>query len=155
MICYRLRCAAGHEFEGWYRDSATFAQLQAGGFLSCPECGHADVQQALMAPAITKNRSDAPVSGPISESPVASAPERVASAGLPDQMVAAFQKIRQAVESRCENVGDRFAEEALRMHHKEAPERGIYGQASEEDRAMLAEEGVDVLSIPWVRRADG
>ncbi|OAG76769.1 hypothetical protein Amal_02544 [Acetobacter malorum] len=155
MICYRLRCAAGHEFEGWYRDSATFAQLQAGGFLSCPECGHADVQQALMAPAITKNRSDAPVSGPIPESPVASAPEKVASAGLPDQMVAAFQKIRQAVETGCENVGDRFAEEALRMHHKEAPERGIYGQASEEDRTMLAEEGVDVLSIPWVRRADG
>ncbi|GBQ06671.1 DUF1178 family protein [Acetobacter cerevisiae] len=155
MICYRLRCAAGHEFEGWYRDSATFAQLQAGGFLSCPECGHADVQQALMAPAISKKCSDSPAPRQSPESSVEGATEKAASAVLPDQMVAAFQKIRQAVETGCENVGDRFAEEALRMHHKEAPERGIYGQASEEDRSMLADEGVDVLSIPWVRRADG
>lgn len=155
MICYRLRCAAGHEFEGWYRDSVTFAQLQAGGFLSCPECGHADVQQALMAPAIAKKCSDSLAPRQSPEGSVEGAKEKPASAVLPDQMVAAFQKIRQAVETGCENVGDRFAEEALRMHHKEAPERGIYGQASEEDRSMLAEEGVDVLSIPWVRRADG
>lgn len=154
MICYRLCCAAGHEFEGWYRDSATFAQLQAGGFLSCPECGHADVQQALMAPAIAKSRSDGPLPRQSPEASVEGTTEKPASAVLPDQMVAAFQKIRQAVETGCENVGDRFAEEALRMHRKEAPERGIYGQASEEERSMLAEEGVDVLSIPWVRRAD-
>ncbi|MFE8872949.1 DUF1178 family protein [Acetobacter persici] len=150
MICYRLRCAAGHEFEGWYRDSAAFAQLQAGGFLSCPDCGHTDVQQALMAPAIAKKRGTVPAGS------VADASARQpASAVVPDKMIAALQKIRQAVEVGCENVGDRFAQEALRMHHKEAPERGIYGHASEEDRAVLAEEGVHVLNIPWVRRADG
>lgn len=155
MICYRLRCARGHEFEGWYRDSATFAQLQTGGFLSCPECGDADVQQALMAPAITKNRGKTPPARqPLAALPKGAA-EQPGDTVLPDQMVATFQKIRQAVEARCENVGDSFAEEALRIHHKEAPERGIYGQASVEDRSMLAEEGVDVLSIPWVRRADG
>lgn len=121
MICYRLRCAAGHEFEGWYRDSATFAQLQAGGFLSCPECGHADVQQALMAPAIAKKRSEVPAPRQIPEVPSENTGEKPVSPVLPDQMVAAFQKIRQAVETGCENVGDRFAEEALRMHHKKAP----------------------------------
>ncbi|GAN68897.1 DUF1178 family protein [Acetobacter orleanensis] len=146
MICYRLRCRTGHEFEGWYRDSATFAQLQAGGLLSCPECGNADVQQALMAPAIARQSRTAQAE---------TVAEKPAGAVLPDQMLAALQKIRQAVEAGCDNMGSRFAEEALRIHHKEAPERGIYGQASEEDRAMLAEEGVTTLTIPWVRRADG
>lgn len=146
MICYRLRCGAGHEFEGWYRDSTTFTQLQGDGFLSCPECGNADVQQALMAPAIARQSRTLPPE---------TAAEKQSGPALPDQMVALLQKIRQAVETGCENVGDRFAEEALRIHHKEAPERGIYGQASEEDRAMLAEEGVTILNIPWVRRADG
>ncbi|KXV61599.1 hypothetical protein AD948_01170, partial [Acetobacter senegalensis] len=54
MICYRLQCENGHAFEGWYRDSATFVQLQQNGFLNCPECGTSDVRQALMAPAIAK-----------------------------------------------------------------------------------------------------
>ena len=52
MICYRLRCADGHQFEGWYRDSATFSRLREAGMLSCAECGMAAVDQAPMAPAI-------------------------------------------------------------------------------------------------------
>ncbi|MCX2560307.1 DUF1178 family protein [Acetobacter farinalis] len=154
MICYRLRCGRGHEFEGWYRNSATFAQLQADGFLSCPECGHADIQQALMAPAIAKGRE---VSAPAPQDaapPAGMVKDQPGRPVLPDQLVAALQKMRQVVEERCENVENRFAEEALRIHHKEAPERGIYGHASEEERIMLEEEGVDVLSIPWVRPAD-
>lgn len=148
MICYRLHCSAGHEFEGWYRDSATFTQLQASGFLSCPECGSAEVRQALMAPAIARQRGTAPT-GQTGRA------EQAEGAALPDQMVAALQKIRRVVEAECENVGDRFAEEALQIHHKAAPARGIYGHASEADRVMLEEEGVNVLTIPWVRPADG
>ncbi|GAL96753.1 hypothetical protein AA0312_1861 [Acetobacter tropicalis NRIC 0312] len=153
MICYRLQCVNSHAFEGWYRDSATFAHLQKEGFLSCPECGTSDVQQALMAPAIAKGglnrRSDKPEK-PVSE-PAVQGP---AGRGMPDKVLIAFQKIRQAVEQNCENMGDRFAEEAVRIHHGEAPERGIYGNATERDHEMLREEGVDVVAIPWVRRTD-
>lgn len=107
-----------------------------------------------MAPAIAKGRE---VSAPAPQDaapPAGMVKDQPGRPVLPDQLVAALQKMRQVVEERCENVENRFAEEALRIHHKEAPERGIYGHASEEERIMLEEEGVDVLSIPWVRPAD-
>lgn len=73
---------------------------------------------------------------------------------MPDKVMVAFQKMRQAVEQNCENMGDRFATEAVRIHHGEAPKRGIYGNATERERTMLREEGVDVVAVPWVKRPE-
>lgn len=159
MICYQLCCANDHHFEGWYRDSAAFAQLQQKGLLGCPHCGVSDVRQALMAPAITKGRSgEKQPARPADNQPVSQETDQnvvpVQRAPLSDQMIVAFQKIRQTVEQNCENMGDRFAKEAVRIHHGEAEERGIYGTATEKEQNMLREEGVDVLTVPWVRRAD-
>lgn len=154
MICYRLQCENGHAFEGWYRDSATFVQLQQNGFLSCPECGTSDVRQALMAPAIAKGGKSGGAAEHESAPTSAPATQAAGGAGIPDKVLVAFQKMRQVVEQNCENMGDRFAEEAVRIHHGEAPERGIYGNATERDHEMLREEGVDVVAIPWVRRSD-
>ncbi|MFT8854554.1 DUF1178 family protein [Acetobacter orientalis] len=151
MICYRLVCAHEHSFEGWYKDSATFARLQENGLLSCPDCGTSDVKQALMAPAIAKGRS---AQAPTKE--VVPAPQETSTQGsnVPDKVMVAFQKMRQAVEQNCENMGDRFATEAVRIHHGEAPKRGIYGNATERERTMLREEGVDVVAVPWVKRPE-
>ncbi|BBC78538.1 DUF1178 family protein [Acetobacter orientalis] len=151
MICYRLVCVHEHSFEGWYKDSATFARLQENGLLSCPDCGTSDVKQALMAPAIAKGRS---AQAPTKE--VAPAPQETPTQGsnVPDKVMVAFQKMRQAVEQNCENMGDRFATEAVRIHHGEAPKRGIYGNATERERTMLREEGVDVVAVPWVKRPE-
>lgn len=151
MICYRLVCVHEHSFEGWYKDSATFARLQENGLLSCPDCGTSDVKQALMAPAIAKGRS---AQAPTKE--VTPAPQETPTQGsnVPDKVMVAFQKMRQAVEQNCENMGDRFATEAVRIHHGEAPKRGIYGNATERERTMLREEGVDVVAVPWVKRPE-
>ncbi|MFT8563084.1 MAG: DUF1178 family protein [Acetobacter orientalis] len=151
MICYRLVCVHEHSFEGWYKDSATFARLQENGLLSCPDCGTSDVKQALMAPAIAKGRS---AQAPTKE--VVPAPQETPTQGsnVPDKVMVAFQKMRQAVEQNCENMGDRFATEAVRIHHGEAPKRGIYGNATERERTMLREEGVDVVAVPWVKRPE-
>lgn len=151
MICYRLVCVHEHSFEGWYNDSATFARLQENGLLSCPDCGTSDVRQALMAPAIAKGRS---AQAPTKE--VVPAPQETPTQGsnVPDKVMVAFQKMRQAVEQNCENMGDRFATEAVRIHHGEAPKRGIYGNATERERTMLREEGVDVVAVPWVKRPE-
>lgn len=153
MICYKLVCGRDHAFEGWYKDSATFVKLQAQALLSCPECGISDVRQALMAPAIAKNRPGNAGFKKILASEGAAIQTRQESA-LPDTVMVALQKIRQVVEQNCENVGDNFATEVVRIHHGEAPERGIYGSTTPSERAMLREEGVDVVSIPWVKRPE-
>lgn len=154
MICYRLRCQHDHQFEGWYKDSATFAMLQQKGLLACPECGDAEVQQALMAPAIAKSGVVAPQAERSAPPPEPGGQMPDMGKGISDQAVVALQKMRHAVEQNCENMKDQFAREALRIHHGEAPERGIYGSATEHEQDMLREEGVNVLALPWVRRAD-
>lgn len=73
---------------------------------------------------------------------------------VPDVVMAVLRKIRQEVESRCENVGDRFADEALQMHRGDMEERGIYGTMSEAERELLEDEGVAVQHVPWVARAE-
>lgn len=170
MICYRLHCAEGHLFEGWYKDSATFARLREAGLLSCAECGSARVDQAPMAPAIVSStRRAEPVLPPRDEA--AHAPDAAntgaGDGGLPaqgeqggmavseaDKMLGAMRQMRALVEKHCENVGEHFAREALRIHHGEAPERGIYGDVSAKDREMLQDEGVAFHAIPWVSKTD-
>ena len=173
MICYRLHCATGHEFEGWYKDSQTFTRLQGMGLLSCPECGDTRIQQVLAAPAILKGSShrsssvshsdsDSPTdsqSSPSSTSaalPAKTAPNKEARSApcLPDALVGVMQRVREVIEKNCDHVGKNFAEEALRMHQGKAQKRNIYGDVSETDRELLESEGVPFQTIPWVRKAD-
>ena len=173
MIHYQLRCGDGHAFEGWFKDSAAF-DLQAGtGLLSCPACGTTEVGRGLMAPAVRTRRARAPAGttdGPAptpqvadggaagaQASPPAEPGTRVAeqnSVPLPDELRAVLQKVRAHVERNCDDVGDQFAAEALRMHRGKAAIRGIYGNASETDRETLADEGVDIMQIPWLKPAE-
>ncbi|MFH7810557.1 MULTISPECIES: DUF1178 family protein [Acetobacter] len=155
MICYRLRCAHDHVFEGWYKDSSTFAMLRQKSLLSCPACGTSSVDQAPMAPAIVGRASERlPQSDP-APTPDMAAPQVPATGhilpGLPDAMLSALRDVRRRIEENCENVGNRFADEALRIHYGEAPERGIYGEMSQTQREELEEEGVAFHSVPWVR----
>lgn len=169
MICYRLHCAIGHEFEGWYKDSQTFSRLQNAGLLSCPECGDTRIKQALVAPAILKGKGakstgthhtgdEKPLSASSlkssSHSPLSQKQNPSQSGRVPDALVGAMQRMREVIEKNCDHVGKNFAQEALRMHHGQAPRRNIYGDVSESDRELLESEGVSFQTIPWVRKAD-
>jgi hypothetical protein len=174
VIRYLLRCGEGHEFDGWFPGSAAFDEQTRRRLLSCPQCGIGDVTRALMAPAIQTRAfqpaSGQPISGrsssgqpssgqpslgrPSSGHAPSSPPPPAEGSVIPAVAMAALQKLRQHVEQHCENLGDRFAEEALKIHRGEGEARGIYGQASEEDRHRLADEGVEIMALPWVRRAD-
>ncbi len=144
MIHYQLRCAEGHEFEGWFRDSVAFDEQSGRGLLSCPQCGGTEVRRGLMAPLVGANRDAAKLV----------APQTLPPAAVPDQLRAALQRMRAEIERRCDDVGDGFAEAARRLHHGEEPPRGIYGQASEVEREALADEGIEVMCIPWLPRAE-
>ncbi len=143
MIHYQLRCAGGHEFEGWFKDSATFEVQAEQGLLSCPRCGTPEVARGLMAPVVRTRPAGTPVAAPMTP-----------TAPLPDGIRAALQRVRAEVERTCEDMGDRFADEAIRMSRGEAEERGIYGNASDEDREALADEGIEVTRIPWLKPAE-
>ena len=135
MILFTLRCAAGHEFEGWFRDGDGFEAQQKAGEIACPLCGDAEVEKAVMAPRIGRSRDKTPTVSPA-------------------QMRAALVELRRQVETNCDYVGERFAEEARRIHHGEADPHGIYGEASADESRELAEEGIAVGRIPWISPTD-
>ena len=148
MIHYQLRCADGHDFEGWFRDSAGFGDQATRGLLSCPQCGSTRVDRALMAPSVRTGRKPAPEARPT--------PEARDAVAMPDELRAALQRLRADVERKCDDVGDGFADAARRLHDQGPGDqaRGIYGQASEPEREALAEEGIEIMRIPWLPRAE-
>ena len=162
MIHYTLHCGNGHDFDGWFRDSAAFDHQARLGLLECPACGDARVSRALMAPAVVKPRTgrqpvplhEQPSAGPVPAHPQPS-PPAVAAAQVPAQVFAALQRLRAEVEKNCDYVGPAFPDVAMGIHRGEIEPRGIYGEASPDDADRLAEEGVNVARIPWVPRADG
>ena len=135
MILFTLRCAAGHEFEGWFRDGDGFEAQQKAGEITCPQCGDSQVEKALMAPNITRSRGKTPALSPA-------------------QLRAALVELRRQVETNCDYVGERFAEEARKIHYGEADPHGIYGEASADESRELAEEGIEVGRIPWISPTD-
>ncbi len=155
MIHYQLRCGDGHGFEGWFRDSTAFEDQAARGLLSCPQCGVLKVDRALMAPSVRTSRDQSRAPQPQSETR--------ATAVLPDEIRAALQRLRGDIERHCDDVGAGFADAARRLHDGKPvsgapasghPPRGIYGQATGPEREALAEEGIEVMRIPWLPRAE-
>lgn len=136
MIRYTLVCGGGHEFEGWFRNSAVFDEQAARAELSCPHCGSTEVAKGIMGPNITTGRS---------RDAAAERRQRYVHAQHLRQMVAAW---RAHVEKTCDYVGERFPEEARRIHAGETEERGIYGEASVEEAKELIEEGVPIAPLP-------
>ncbi len=139
MIRYALVCTAGHEFEGWFPGiDACDAQLDKG-MVTCPDCGSAEVQKALMAPSVSTRKDD----GGLKKHAMALAVHRA-------KLVA----LREHVEQNFENVGEKFPEEARRIHYGETERRDIYGEASLDDARELIEEGVEVAPLPGPSRTD-
>lgn len=145
MILYDLRCKTGHEFEAWFRDSAAYDKQRKAGAVLCPLCGDKKVEKALMAPAVGKKGNSRTPSAPAAPSP------DVAKMAEAMQLL---RQLRKQVEENCDYVGPKFAEEARRIHYKEAEPRGIYGEATKEESESLSEEGIEVGQIPWVPPQD-
>ena len=153
MICFSLHCGNDHTFEGWFRDGASFDRQAEEGSVACPTCGDSTVRKAMMAPAVVRSAVRvvaAPVATPVAVDP-AQMPDHAKAA----VMMAMLRKMREHVEENFENVGERFPEEARRIHYGEADEREIFGQASLEEAKELVEEGIAIRPLPDLPKLDG
>ena len=139
MIRYALTCENGHRFDSWFGGSQAFETLRAADAVLCPECGSAAVEKALMTPQVaTARKKDAKQ-------------EKVrlaANHGMRAEAVAAMRKIRDHVTENADYVGDKFPEEARKIHYEEAEKRGIYGEATQDEAKALVEEGVEFHPLP-------
>jgi len=146
MILYTLNCAKGHQFDSWFANSGAFDRQQKRGLLSCPVCGTTKVAKAIMAPSLAKP-AKRPAPAKSGKEPGAPRPatQRVAAHG---ELAAAMRKLRAEIEAHSEYVGPRFCEEARKIHHEEAPARGIHGEATAEEARALREEGIEFFPLP-------
>jgi hypothetical protein len=136
VIQYSLQCAKGHSFDAWFKNAAAYDEQKARGIVSCAVCGDGQVEKAPMAPAVARTDHE----------------RRTVAAVHPEaaKIREMLRGYRRKVMSEADNVGDRFAEEARKIHFEEVEARGIYGQASQDEIAALIEDGVDFMPLPDV-----
>jgi hypothetical protein len=151
MILYQLRCAKDHEFEAWFKDGQTCERQLARKTVECPSCGSRKVAKALMAPRIGASDKKQPVALP-AKAPATEG--RHPMSVMASAMRRHLQEVRAQVEANCDYVGDKFADEARKIHYGETDPRGIYGEATDQEHQELIEEGVEVARIPWLPRSD-
>jgi len=138
MIKFALLCEKGHESEGWFRSSADFDTQAGRGLVECPVCGSAKVAKGLMTPSVQGTDRHAEAATHVL------ADER--ATGMREML----RRFRDHVVANTEDVGDKFAEEARKIHYDEVEKRSIRGRATADEARALREEGVDVAPMPVV-----
>ena len=137
MIKYNLACKCGKNFESWFSSSSEYDSLRKRKFLSCIYCNSTSVKKSIMAPNLSgkTNKKNQ---------------ESKQAKNLKKQLLA----FRKYVEKNCKDVGENFSQEARTIHYDKKTSKGIYGKASPEETAELLEEGIDVVTIPWVNKSE-
>lgn len=154
MIRYALVCPEGHQFESWFQDSAAYDRQAKRGLVTCPQCGSAKVEKAIMAPRLSatarKRRTSIETPEATTDAPAAApAPAPVAMISPQEQEIRTkLKELRDHLIKNADNVGTKFPEEARKMHYGEIEHRSIYGVASPEEAKELSDEGVEFHPLP-------
>jgi hypothetical protein len=148
MIRYSLRCERDHSFESWFQDSAAYDLQVKRKLVSCPACGSDKIEKAIMAPRIVGKKgreAAAAVPAPAETGTAASTPLLMAQER---ELRVKLKELRDHIVKNADNVGERFPNEARKMHYGEIEHRPIYGEASPDEAKALIEEGVEVSPLP-------
>lgn len=138
MIKYNLKCSNGHEFKSWFSDSNEFEKLNKKRLLECIYCSSKKIQKSIMAPMVSGSKLKEDSSNFL-------------NAKLSRKKNELLQ-IRNYIEKNFEFVGDKFSQKVREVYYDKETKKTIYGTATKEEREELAEEGIDLLSIPWVSK---
>ncbi|MEP2942515.1 MAG: DUF1178 family protein [Hyphomicrobiales bacterium] len=161
MIKYTLKCSNGHVFDGWFSNSVAFDEQKDMGLVSCPSCGETEIKKTLMAPSITGTKTqgnsteqpdaidlDTPIPRDSELLPTTIPEPLVHGDETMQAVVEKMRELRSWVEANTENVGDKFADKARKMHFGEEDRHGIIGKATFEEAQELIDDGVDFLPLP-------
>jgi hypothetical protein len=151
MIHYNLRCERGHAFESWFQSSSAYESQEKRKLVNCPVCGSAKVERAIMAPQIVskKGRESAEAApAPATTAEVAAPASTPLLMAQERELRAKLKELREHIVKNADNVGERFPNEARKMHYGDIEHRPIYGEASPEEARALIEEGVEVSPLP-------
>jgi hypothetical protein len=156
MIRYALACDNGHAFESWFQNSTAYDKQAKRGLVTCPVCNSAKVEKTIMAPRLSgaKKRGGAPAPAPLPAPDAAAAPAQEAPS--PVAMISPqehefrkkLKELREHLTKNADYVGQKFPEEARKMHYGETEHRSIYGEASPDQAKELHEEGIEFHPLP-------
>ena len=138
MIKYNLKCSNGHEFKSWFSDSNEFEKLNKKKLLECIYCSSKKIQKSIMAPMISGIK--------LKEDNTNLLNEKLSS--KKNELL----QIRKYIEKNFEFVGDKFSQKVREVYYDKKNRKMIYGTTTPEERDELAEEGIDLLSVPWVSK---
>ena len=138
MIKYILKCHKDHEFESWFSDSGEFEKLNNKNFLECIYCSSKNISKSIMSPMISNSKNK-------------------------DEKIEIIEKdfkykknkliqLRTYIENNFDFVGKDFSKKVREVYYDKKSKKAIYGTTTTEEREELAEEGIDLLSIPWVNK---
>ena len=166
MIRYALVCDRGHGFDSWFQNSAAYDKQLKRSLVTCPVCGSAKVEKAIMAPSLSSSsvRAEAagpqppgpspvppnPASPPLQPAPMPAIPPKtpVAMMAPERELRQKLKELRDHITKNASYVGQRFPEEARKIHYGETEHRSIYGEASPEEARELHEEGIEFHPLP-------
>jgi hypothetical protein len=154
VIHYSLVCDKGHGFDSWFQSSAAYDKQVKRKLVSCPVCGSAKVEKAIMAPRLARKDKSTSIAAPVEEAPVATpapaeAPAQVAMISPQErEFRTKLKELRDHLVANADNVGKKFPEVARKMHYGEVEHRSIYGEASPQDAKELHEEGIEFHPLP-------
>jgi len=158
MIRYALECEHGHAFESWFQNSAAFDKQAKRNLVTCPICGSAKVEKAIMAPRLSRaEAADPAIIPPVAPAPPLPAPAPgAAPAKQPLAIMSSHERelrkklkeLREAITRNADYVGPRFPEQARKIHYGETEQRSIYGEASPDEAKELHEEGIEFHPLP-------
>ena len=149
MIRYNLRCERGHAFESWFQSSSAYEAQEKRKLVNCPVCGSPKVERAIMAPQIvSKKGRETAVPAPATATDVTTPTSTPLLMAQERELRAKLRELRDHIVKNADNVGERFPNEARKMHYGDIEHRPIYGEASPDEARSLIEEGVEVSPLP-------
>lgn len=148
MIRYALRCERGHDFDSWFQSSAAYDSQHKRGLVACPMCESTKVDKAIMAPRIARKGKSKSAPQPVATSGDDASSTSLVMAPQERELVAKLRELRDHVLKNADDVGNKFPDEARKMHYGDIEHRAIYGEATAEEARALIDEGVEVASLP-------
>ena len=133
MIKYNLACECKNSFESWFASSLEFDSLLKKKMIKCIYCESSSVKKTLMAPRLTRKSN-----------------QILKKTKLEKNIKKQLRNFKKYIEKNCENVGEKFSQEARSIHYDKKTSKGIYGKATPEETSELIEEGIDVCTVPWL-----